>query len=361
MISTLIENIPYGVLAGTITLLLALSLSPIARAIGLLDQPGGRKQHKGNIPLIGGICIFITFAATFFLAAETIPEIRWLVISTSLLLGIGIIDDFFDMRALYKLVAQAVAVGLMMWQTGLYVNHIAYLPDGTSLQLGNFGYAVTLLAVVGMINAFNMSDGIDGLTGAHALICIFALTLIINFLDRQLIHQPYLDIFRGAIGGYLLVNLAMSSKRKVFLGDAGSMMIGFICAWIVIYYTQLPPQKALPPSMALWLFAILIFDTLTVSLRRGLQGRSPMSADRTHLHHIYLRMGFNSHQALGIITLKSIFLIILGFCSYIFAGDIWTLILFIVGALVYFLVMKRIWVITRFIRASRHNKSDGKN
>ncbi len=172
MISTLIENIPYGVLAGTVTLLLALSLSPIARAIGLLDQPGGRKQHKGNIPLIGGICIFITFAATFFLASETIPEIRWLVISTSLLLGIGIIDDFFDMRALYKLVAQAVAVGLMMWQTGLYVNHIAYWPDGTSLQLGAFGYAVTLLAVVGMINAFNMSDGIDGLTGVHALICI---------------------------------------------------------------------------------------------------------------------------------------------------------------------------------------------
>ncbi len=350
MISTLIENIPYGVLAGTVTLLLALSLSPIARAIGLLDQPGGRKQHKGNIPLIGGICIFITFAATFFLASETIPEIRWLVISTSLLLGIGIIDDFFDMRALYKLVAQAVAVGLMMWQTGLYVNHIAYWPDGTSLQLGAFGYAVTLLAVVGMINAFNMSDGIDGLTGVHALICIFALTLIINFLDRQLIHQPYLDIFRGAIGGYLLVNLAMSSKRKVFLGDAGSMMIGFICAWIVIYYTQLPPQKALPPSMALWLFAIPIFDTLTVSLRRSLQGRSPMSADRTHLHHLLTDTGLNARRALGIISILAILLILLGYVCYLFWGDIATIALFFIASIVYFFFIKQIVSVVRFMK-----------
>ena len=350
MISTLIENIPYGVLAGTVTLLLALSLSPIARAIGLLDQPGGRKQHKGNIPLIGGICIFITFAATLFLASETIPEIRWLVISTSLLLGIGIIDDYFDIRAIYKLLAQVVAAGLMMWQTGLYVDHIAYLPNGTSLQLGAWGYGLTLIGVVGLINAFNMIDGIDGLAGIQALTASLALGAFIFILGNELIHEPYLDIFRGSIFGYLLINLSVITKRKIFLGDAGSMTIGFIVAWMVIYYSQLPADKALPASLAPWLLIVPIADTLTLIIRRIKKGQSPMSADRKHLHHILLRLGFGPRQSLYAMTLLTVILQIIGFSMYLLLGDIGAYVCFTLFIVAYYYLVTRIWRVSKFIR-----------
>ena len=144
-----------------------------------------------------------------------------------------------------------------------------------------------------------MSDGIDGLAGMQALISTLAISAIITLMDRELIHEPYLDVFRGAIGGYLLVNLAIVSRRKVFLGDAGSMMIGFICAWIAIYYAQLPPAKGLPPSLALWIFAVPVMDTMTLIVRRLLLGRSPFSADRKHLHHIFLRLGFKLKTGAG--------------------------------------------------------------
>ena len=100
----------------------------------------GGKKHAGNIPLIGGICLYITFAVTFFFASETIPELQWLVISTTLLLLVGIIDDFFDIRAIYKLLAQAGAAGLMVWGTDIHIDTIGYLADGSEVALGGFGY-----------------------------------------------------------------------------------------------------------------------------------------------------------------------------------------------------------------------------
>ncbi len=350
MFNTLINYIPYGFFTGLLTLVLALLLQPLARRIKLLDAPGGRKKHSGRIPLIGGICLYITFATTFFAASETIPEIQWLIISTSLLLVVGIIDDYFDIHAIYKLLTQILATGLMIWGTGIYINQFAFLSDGSTLELGKFGFMATILAVVGLVNAFNMSDGIDGLAGMQALISSLAISVIIVMLGNEIIHRHYLDIFYGAIGGYLLVNLAIVSRRKIFLGDSGSMMIGFICAWSAIYYSQLPQNKGLPPSLALWIFAIPVMDTLTLTIRRLLLRRSPFSADRKHLHHIFMRLGFTPPQVLAIITLISITVTCIGFVIYILWGDLVALFIFVLFFFGYYLTSGRIWKVTKYLR-----------
>ncbi|MGC6511945.1 MAG: MraY family glycosyltransferase [Parvibaculales bacterium] len=351
MFNTLINNIPYGVYAGFLTLVLALGLQPLARRVGLLDAPGGRKKHAGNIPLIGGICLYITFAVTFFLASETIPELQWLIISTSLLMLVGIIDDFFDIRALYKLIAQSCAAGLMVWGTDIHIGTIAYFPDGSPLSLGDFGYIVTIIAVVGLVNAFNMSDGIDGLAGMQALLSTLAIGAIISSMGRELVHEPYLDVFRGAIGGYLLVNLAIVSRRKVFLGDAGSMMIGFICAWIAIYYAQLPPEKALPPSLALWIFAVPVMDTLTVIFIRLLNKRAIFKADQEHLHHLLFHLTQNHKQTLAIIILMTIAMVVVGFSLFYFFGDIGAIVGFVLAYAAYLLLINK--TKTRIISAEQ--------
>lgn len=343
-------NFPWGILAGVITLILVTILRPLARKTGLLDSPGGRKTHAGNIPLIGGICIYVTISGTFLMTEGLESEIKWLLGSASLLILLGVADDLFDIRAIYKLAGQVAASCLMIWGTDLHIDILAYLPSGTPVGAGIFGYALTVIAVTGVINAFNMIDGIDGLAGLMAIISTSLIGLIIIILGREYIHDTELGIFRGAVGGYLLVNLALVSRRKIFLGDAGSMLIGFVVGWALIYYSQLPPENAMPPSMALWIIALPVADTLVIMTRRIVRGRSPFSPDRKHLHHIFMRLGFSPLQTLAVICLMAIALSIFGFMMYLLFGDIGSIAAFGLMTFGYYFFIRRVWRVSAYIR-----------
>ena len=350
MTDIIFKNLPWDIVAGLITLMALLALAPLAKKYKLLDLPGGRKQHHGEIPLIGGIGIYFAIAGIFLLA-ENIPlEIKWLLGSGGFLVIIGFLDDLLDIKPFFKLIGQIIAATIMCIGSDIYIRQIGILPNGDMVNIGMIGPFLTVFVVVGMTNAFNFIDGIDGLAGLMAMIAVTAVMLIITLTGGYVIHDESLGIFRGAIGGYLLVNMAIVTPRKAFLGDAGSMLIGFVIAWILVYYSQLPPDRALPASMTLWVVALPVIDTIIIMWRRMGKGKSPFKPDRRHLHHIFQRFGFTALQTLAVICLLSIGLTTVGLIAYMLGGDAGASLLFVGLIIAYHYIIKHSWRISSLIR-----------
>lgn len=283
--------------------------SPVSVKLGLIDIPNQRKQHSGHVPLIGGICVYLSlWTAGLFL--EDIPsEVLWLMASAGLLVLVGVLDDRMDISVRSRLIAQFLASITMVFGTGLFLSQPLPI-DGLSDLSWYLGVPLTIFAVVGLTNAFNMLDGIDGLAGSLAIVACVSIALG-QLGGGASTMAGFLFIFCAGLIGYLLVNLAITTKRKVFLGDAGSLLIGFVVSWALIGATQ-KVDSLLSPSFALWCVAIPVWDTFAVMIRRIRKGLSPFHADRTHLHHICVRAGLNHREALGAIVSAAILLVMFG-------------------------------------------------
>jgi UDP-GlcNAc:undecaprenyl-phosphate GlcNAc-1-phosphate transferase len=206
------------------------------------------------------------------------------------------------------------------------------------------------LAVVGLINAFNMMDGIDGLAAMQAILSIVFTIASIHIFESKFSGGNFIILLLGALIGFLVANLSLLPKIKIFLGDAGSMLLGFCVAWVLIYNTQNHGGEGFPPSMALWIVAVPVTDTLVLSLRRMLLKRSPFSPDRKHLHHICLRLGLSPLHSLAIICTLSIISYLIGILTYMLFGEIASIILFFVMIGFYYKFIKNIWRISSIFR-----------
>lgn len=289
-------------LAGTITTLAILILRPIAKEIGLTDKPGGRKKHKGQIPLIGGAAIFLGAIAGLAYLQQTFAGIHAFVCAASLLFVIGLIDDYYDIPALTKLGAQITAALIMVLWGGIKIEGLSNLFFPGSLYLEAMAVPITVVAVVGYINAINMSDGIDGLAGSLTLIPLLALMLVAY--DKGLIEvYASLMIICIAIFIFLMFNARhpLRSQAGIFLGDAGSTVLGFTVAWFVVYLAKAQP-RGIDASTALWIVGVPFIDLVAVTLQRIIKKRSPFKADRAHFHHLLLLAGFSVNQTVLLIA-----------------------------------------------------------
>ena len=323
-------------------------LHPFALKIGLIDSPGGRKLHTGNIPLIGGVAIY----AVLWLAAFWLPSfsetVFWLLTSAGVLVLVGVLDDFNHVAAAPRLLAQAAAAVMMVYGTGFYLH--SPIPElGATDLVPEIAIPITVVAIVGLVNAFNMIDGVDGLAGSITLVAILMIVLG-QSLFGYLQGTASLMVFAATVLGYLAVNLTITSKRKVFLGDAGSLLLGFVVGWTLIITTQ-SPKPSVPTTFVIWTIALPVYDILAVMIRRVLKGKSPFYADRTHLHHICLRAGLNGGQALGVMILISLTLSGLGIFLTFLATPLISLGAFIGLGLVYIHAQHRIWKVLVTIRA----------
>lgn len=327
---------------------------PLAARFGLLDQPGGRKVHSGRIPLIGGLAIYLAMWIVVAITPDTSQNVLILLACAGILVLVGAIDDRYDLPVLPRLAAQGTATVLMIELSGLYL-HSPMPALGLVALDPALGKALTILAVVGLINAFNMIDGIDGLAGTLALISVLTLAIGQAFFGYFQATAQLL-IFAAALTGYLAVNLCITTRKKVFLGDAGSLLIGFILAWALIGTTQ-GQQPSLPASFAIWAVALPAFDIISVMSRRIRKGQSPFRADRTHLHHICLRAGLEHRQALGVMILLSISLSIIGGLLTQFTNELTSVCAFLVLLTGYCYGQARIWKILVWIRKERLTSS----
>ncbi|UCZ80840.1 UDP-N-acetylglucosamine--undecaprenyl-phosphate N-acetylglucosaminephosphotransferase [Pectobacterium carotovorum] len=286
----------------------------VATSVGLVDKPCVRKKHRGNVPLVGGVSIYLALCVLFMLHSDWLPDFSLYMICITLLMVVGVIDDRFDLPVFPRFVVQLLVGGLMMY-SGLYLSSLGDVVFGHELLLGGFGYVITLFAVCGAINAFNMIDGIDGLLGSLACIAFCSLFFLFYSEGERQLGLWSLCMMAATLP-YLFLNLGipLGKRFKVFMGDAGSTVIGFTVLWLLIFASQ-GESSVMNPVTALWLIAIPLMDMVAITLRRFLKGDSPFKADRGHLHHILMSSGLTSRQSLMIITLAALLFAVIGIIS----------------------------------------------
>jgi UDP-GlcNAc:undecaprenyl-phosphate GlcNAc-1-phosphate transferase len=276
-------------------------LRKVAKVIGLVDQPNLRKQHDGIVPLVGGIAVFCTLAQFIYNNPDIIPHSGLFLASIAVLTVIGAFDDKFDISFKFRLVVQTALTIAMMYFTGLELNSIGDILGIGALEFGVLSPVITVFAVLGAINAFNMVDGIDGLLGGISIVTFTGIAVIVNLHNQH--NLAFLCVvIVVAMTPYVLMNLGVLGRtRRVFMGDAGSMMIGFSVIWLLLSASQVAGEQIIRPVTALWLIALPLMDMAAVMYRRIKRRRSPFRPDRDHLHHICQRVGLTNIQTLMVI------------------------------------------------------------
>lgn len=302
-----------GSVALTVTLIAIFSLRPLAPRVGLVDRPDERKRHRGRVPLIGGLCFFLGVVAGFSYLGGVDEFVVSLLATGAVILLTGLLDDMYDLSVGARLAVQSGAVALVIATTGVYIDGLGQFFGDSELRLHALGIPLTVIAVVGLVNAFNMTDGIDGLAGGLAMVSILAILAFTLGTGWQAISVlVMLQILLITLVPYLSVNLGWPDGRKIFMGDAGSTLIGFLLAWSLIYLSQRGVAR-LAPVDVLWCIALPVMDTLAVMVRRMKQGRSPFKPDRQHLHHLVLEIGYSQRTALVLIIGAGTLLAMVGF------------------------------------------------
>ncbi|MFQ2907989.1 UDP-N-acetylglucosamine--undecaprenyl-phosphate N-acetylglucosaminephosphotransferase [Aeromonas allosaccharophila] len=332
-------------------------LRRVAKRINLVDRPNERKLHQGAIPLVGGISIYITLMLSLWFKPGLIVSPDIYVLCASVLVIMGAIDDKYDVDYRIRLVVQILISCAMIFGAGLYLRSLGGLAFGHEVVLGPLGYVVTIFAVLGAINAFNMVDGIDGLLGGLTMVTFGALSYI-HYVDNQLPLARFCLMMMIVMVPYICLNLGFpfGNSRKVFMGDAGSMLIGFTVIWVLLQGTQ-GGRAQLNPVTALWLIAIPLMDMICIMARRIRKGVSPFKPDREHLHHICLRAGLSSHQALIVICTVAVLLALVGIGLEYFSAPEWvSLLLFILTLSLYYKLLNSIWRILSWIKPKKVNE-----
>lgn len=299
-------------IALAVTLVAIFSMRPWARRLGLVDKPDARKRHRGRIPLIGGLCFFFGTLVGLTYLGYLDRFVMSLMAGGALLVAAGVVDDVKDTSVRSRLLIEAAAAAMVIVVSGFYIDHLGDLLGIHGFRLGLIGIPVTVIAVIGLINAFNMLDGIDGLAAAMAMVSIAAVLLY----DTAGLSAPgvllLLQILFAALVPYLFVNLGWPDGRKIFMGDAGSTLIGFLLAWSLVYVSHRSVGRMAPVDV-LWCVALPVMDTLAVMHRRIRLGRSPFKPDRQHLHHLLVDAGCPPRMALVAIVSASGVLVMLGY------------------------------------------------
>ena len=261
-------------------------LTPLARHVGLVDRPNERKQHEGTRAARWRHCNFPNLCRhrDFYLATPN----NALLLAMGLLICLGIIDDKVDLSAWIKLGQTGAALIIVIFGDAI-ITSLGTLPGGRELLLGPLALPVSVIAVVGLINAFNMIDGIDGLAGGLTVVALGNLMLAMHFIGKPLNTVSIMEIaiFCGAVSGYLVLNLGFIPSRKVFLGDAGSMMLGLFVAFHLIDASQRQPlTDTLPTSLVPWMVAVPVLDTIRLIFIR-LKKANPHWRQTGHIFTIF--------------------------------------------------------------------------
>ena len=261
---------------------------------GIVDKPGVRKVHSIAIPRVGGLAMGLGVLVAALIVIPLDANNRWFLIAAGVLAACGAADDRFDLDYRIKLAGQLVAILIVVLAGDAQIHSVTLderlpLPQWISIPL-------TVLFLVGITNAINLADGLDGLAGGTTFLCLAALAMLAHGSGQPVTAALSLA-FAGAILGFLRFNTFPAS---VFMGDAGSQLLGFAVGVLSLRATQ-SSATALSAATPILLLALPILDTLSVMVQRVSEGRSPFSADKNHIHHKLLALGFDHHEAVMVI------------------------------------------------------------
>ncbi len=329
-------------------------LTPLTFRYGWTDAPDTRKRHAGSVPLLGGVVMFLVVGGLALLLLPKTSSILWLLGACGLVTFVGAYDDRFTMSYKLRLLAQMLAGFVLAFGVGDTLLSFGELVPGWVVQLGILSVPMTVLGVVAVINAYNLIDGMDGLAGGLALVTFVGLFVLLNN-EVSDTSEMILILMIGALAAYLLFNLHVfpNTTTKIFMGDAGSTLLGFVAVAFLVRYSQ-GDNAVMNPVTALWLVAVPLTDMTLTFFRRLQRGRSPFHPDRTHVHHIFLRARFSESTTLLIILGWAVFLASVGIGLEWLAAPEWlSLVLFLISALMHSFVLSHAWRIARWFNIGR--------
>lgn len=317
-------------IAGIITALSLFFLRRIAPKVGLLDLPGGRKQHEGNIPLVGGLGLFIGFLFTCLLLPWPLSPYKPLFGCMTLILFLGLMDDLHELTPRLRLLGQMAIVLLAIFWGKVELKDLGDLFCTGNIHLSFFGAIIfTILAWLSFMNASNMQDGLDGLAGTINAIQVIAL-IVVAFLGHVEADSSLLMAFLASLIVFLFFNFPLPKNKrpaKIFMGDAGSLLLGFFTAWFAIRFSQ----SGFPsPVIFLWITAVPLLDFFAVTIGRIRRRHSPLKGDRNHLHHFLQQKGIDPcYIVIGLGSLSIIFSTIGLYLAYSEVSDALSFLLFL--------------------------------
>lgn len=296
----------------------------LSKKRGLLDMPDKRKFHKMPIPYSGGIIISLTYL--FIIYLMNFKDSLFIIILTyGFIISLtGLIDDKYNVRPGTKLVLQSLPIFFLIDQNLYLVDLGTYKLLG-DLSLGSFDKIFTLLACLLLINAFNYNDGLDGLLSSISIIILLTFSFFI-FLIKNIFFIE-INIILIPVVVFLCFNLGIIKNYKVFLGDSGSNLLGFVIAFISIYLYN---QIGLHPALIVWPLAYTVYEFLSVTFLRILNNRETFKSGRDHLHYelLYL-LNLKPLMAVFIILIINLFYILLGLNIFFKLGEDQSIFLFV--------------------------------
>ncbi|KMQ65885.1 UDP-N-acetylmuramyl pentapeptide phosphotransferase [Chryseobacterium sp. FH2] len=314
----------------------------ISRRKNLMDEPGVRSSHLRKIPNLGGIAVFysIGICASIF-AYELFELYKFLFASMIILLYIGVMDDIVVMRAYKKLVAQIIVSALIVIGSDIRIRSLFGI-----FGIFELGYFVSILfsiiTFIILINAFNLIDGIDGLAGGYSIICSALFGISYYRLGEYNYPLVVLSVvIIGAVLAFLYYNLSNYRTNKIFMGDTGSMLLGFLLAFTSICFIDIFIDKSLPgvpkyhlqsaPVIAVAILILPIVDTLNVIFVRLYNRKSPFDADKNHIHHKLLKLDLTHRRSSFYIILYYLFIVAIAYCFRHFNINLLLLIVIALG------------------------------
>ena len=338
----LLPAVVAGVVAGVTIFLFMM----VARGIGLVDHPEGRKQHAESTPMVGGIGLIAGLMTLYF----TMPELflaHWVVFaSAGVLMLVGILDDLSHIHSALRMFIQ-IGVGVAIHFEGNLpfksVGDIWFIGD---LGLGPYSLTFTCIAVVGGVNAVNMMDGLDGLCGLIVGTAVaFGAGMAWYAGDSEVFLLS--TVLLSVIAAFLLFNFRFpwNGKAKVFLGDSGAYVLGFLVAVLFLMASQgiyKGGSQVMTPVTALWLLFIPLIDIAHVIWVRSRSGRWPISDDRLHLHYVLQDEGLSTERVVALMFGLAMFLAGIGtllFCAGV--SESWSFVVFMTCCVIYFVVTNR--------------------
>ncbi|MDY6826346.1 MAG: MraY family glycosyltransferase [Bacillota bacterium] len=319
-------------LAFAATVVITPVIIKFARLKNIVDNPGMHKTHIEATPLLGGLGIFISFAVILYIFLPVEDKLNSLIISTLVLLVTGLLDDLYDINPFLKLCGQVLAASfVVLWNAHLFRFMVDYF--------GRFnipGFVVFILIIgwiVLIINAVNLIDGLDGLASGTAAIIFLAMALLSYLEGGRLSVMGVQLIGAGTCLGFLIFNF---NPAKIFMGDTGSMLLGFILATSHLYAVKYPFSAQLVLG-SMFIFAYPVLDVTYAIYRRIAGKRSIFKADKGHIHHVLISMGFSVKKTVLIIYAANIILV--GIAVLLLALHIPSTNLFIIAVVTFIVVL----------------------
>lgn len=295
------------------SMIVSLILTPIVIAVSkkldIVDRPNFRKIHTKPISMLGGSAILLSFFIGIWLGAPIEREIKPLLLGAIVIYLVGLIDDLYDLKPILKLLGQ-IAAALIVVFYGVTIDFIS-IPIGPTIHFGWLSIPITIFWIVAITNAINLIDGLDGLAAGVSTIALVTIAFI-AILQGNIFIIMICSVLIGSLLGFLVFNF---HPAKIFLGDSGALLLGFIIGFLsLLGFKNITFISLFFPIVIL---AVPFIDTLFAMIRRVKQGQHIMQADKSHLHHKLLDLGYTHRQTVMLIYAMAIMFSVVSVILYL--------------------------------------------